>query len=56
MASNNSVTKIKSNLSDSEKEAGIKKATDTYNSGNIRKNSLLSMANMVREYDEKNNK
>ena len=56
MASNNSVTKIKSNLSDSEKEVGIKKATDTYNSGNIRKNSLLSMANMVREYDEKNNK
>ncbi|MCR4901373.1 MAG: YidC/Oxa1 family membrane protein insertase [Butyrivibrio sp.] len=56
MDSNNAVKKVSSVISDAEKEAGIKNANDTYNNGNIRKNSLLSMANMVKEYDERNNK
>ena len=56
IASNSSTDKLKSKLTAAEKEAGINNANNVYNQGNIRKNSLLAMANMVKEYDEKNNK
>ncbi len=50
------VNNFSSKLTDAEKEAGIKKANDVYSSGNINKNSLLARANMVKEFDNKNNK
>ena len=56
IASNSSTDKLKSKLTAAEKEAGLNNANNVYNQGNIRKNSLLAMANMVKEYDEKNNK
>lgn len=45
-----------SKLTQAEKDAGIKKASDIYSGGNVKKGSLLSRANMVKEFDEKNNK
>ncbi|MBQ7615335.1 MAG: YidC/Oxa1 family membrane protein insertase [Butyrivibrio sp.] len=49
-------TNSSSKISDSEKEAQMKKVSDIYGSGNIRKDSLLAKANMVKEFNEKNNK
>jgi YidC/Oxa1 family membrane protein insertase len=46
----------KSQLSDSQKEEQKKKAADIYANGNIRKDSLLAKANMVKDFNEKNNK
>lgn len=44
-----------STRSEKEKEEGIRNAGKIYESGNIRKDSLLARANMVKEFDEKNN-
>jgi YidC/Oxa1 family membrane protein insertase len=43
-------------VSDEEREKAIKKATEYYNSGNIKAGSIASKANMVRQFDEKNKK
>jgi YidC/Oxa1 family membrane protein insertase len=45
-----------SGISDSEKEEKMQKVADIYGKGNIRKDSLLAKANMVKEFNEKNNK
>ena len=44
-----------STRSEKEKEEGIKNANKIYDSGKIRKDSLLAKANMVKEFDQKNN-
>ena len=44
------------NVSEAEKEEAIKKATEYYNSGYIKPGSMMAKANMVRQYNEKNNK
>lgn len=49
---NNSV----SSMSKEEKEEKLKKATEYYNSGNAKPGSLASKANMVKQYNERNNK
>ena len=46
---------VKSNMTDQEREAAMKKATEYY-SGNAKPGSLMAKANMVRQYNEKNNK
>jgi YidC/Oxa1 family membrane protein insertase len=46
----------KSSVSDAEKEEKLQKATSIYNGKEIRKDSLLAKANMVKEFNEKNNK
>lgn len=43
-------------MSEEEKEEAMKKATDYYNSGNAKPGSMMAKANMVRQYNEKNNK
>jgi membrane protein insertase, YidC/Oxa1 family, C-terminal domain len=40
----------------SEKEAAIKKATEYYNSGNVKQGSIAAKANMVKKLDDKNKK
>lgn len=42
-------------LSDSEREEAVKKSTEYYNKG-VKEGSLAAKANMVRKYNEKNNK
>ncbi len=56
--SNNLTSKIGGNgiEVDAKKEEQIKKAADIYSKGNIRKDSLLAKANMVKNFNEKNNK
>lgn len=44
------------NVSEAEKEEAMKKATEYYNSGNVKPGSMMAKANMVRQYNEKNNK
>ena len=39
-----------------EKDEAVKKSTEYYNSGNAKPGSLMSRANMVKQYNEKNNK
>ena len=43
-------------MSQEEKDVLINKAREAYETGKARSGSLLRAANMVREYDEKNNK
>lgn len=43
-------------FSQEEKDAAVQKARDYYDSGKARKGSLLEAANLVRAYDEKNNR
>ena len=45
-----------SSMLDSEKEEKIQKAKEVYNNKEIRKDSLLAKANMVKDFNEKNNK
>ena len=45
-----------SNISEAEKEKNMKNAQDIYSNKNIRKDSLLAKANMVKDFNEKNNK
>lgn len=49
-------SKSESKISDSEKEKKIQGARDFYANNNIRKDSLLAKANMVKDFNEKNNK
>ena len=44
-----------STRSEREKEEGLKKANEIYESGKANKKSLLARANMVKEFDQKNN-
>ncbi len=45
-----------SKISESEKQEKMKKVNEIYNGKEIRKDSLLAKANMVKEFNEKNNK
>lgn len=47
---------VKSSMTDAEREAAMKKSTDYYNQGNTKPGSLMARANMVKQYNEKNNK
>lgn len=44
-----------SHLSQEEKDEAVKKSTDYYNKNNAKPGSLASKANMVKQYNEKNN-
>lgn len=48
--------KAKGPMTDEEREAAVKKATEYYNKGNGKSGSLAARANMVKQYNEKNNK
>ncbi len=54
--SDNLAGAVKSTVSDSQKAENLKKASDLYMGGKVRKDSLLAKANMVKEFNEKNNK
>ncbi|MBR1641956.1 MAG: YidC/Oxa1 family membrane protein insertase [Butyrivibrio sp.] len=45
-----------SSISEAEKEKQLKNAQDIYSNKNIRKDSLLAKANMVKEFNEQNSK
>ncbi len=45
-----------SSVSEAEKEQQLKKAQEVYSNKNIRKDSLLAKANMVKEFNEQNSK
>ena len=47
---------IVSGMSEQEKEEAMKKATEYYNSANVKPGSMMAKANMVKQYNEKNNK
>lgn len=47
---------IASGLSEQEKEEAMKKAAENYKSGNAKPGSMMSKADMVRQYNERNNK
>ena len=47
---------IPSKMTEEEREAAINKSTEYYDKGNGDKNSLMARANMVKQYNEKNNK
>ena len=47
---------IVSGMSEQEKEEAMKKATEYYNSGNVKPGSMMAKANMVKQYNERNNK
>ena len=42
-------------LSQEEKDEAVKKSTEYYNKNNAKPGSLASKANMVKQYNEKNN-
>ena len=44
-----------SHLSQEEKDEAVKKSTEYYNKNNVKPGSLASKANMVKQYNEKNN-
>lgn len=47
---------VTSSMTEEEKEEAMKKATEYYNSGNAKPGSMMAKANMVKQYNEKNNK
>lgn len=47
---------VRSNMTDEEREAAMKKSTEYYNNGSAKPGSLMARANMVKQYNEKNNK
>ena len=47
---------VTSGMSEKEKEEAMKKATDYYNSGSAKPGSMRAKANMVKQYNERNNK
>ncbi len=54
---NNDLSSAKdSSISEAEKEAKLEKVKSVYNNKEIRKDSLLAKANMVKDFNEKNNK
>lgn len=46
----------KNSMSAEEREEAVKKATEYYNSGNAKAGSIAAKANMVKQFNEKNNK
>ncbi len=44
------------NRTQADRDADVKKSTDYYNSANAKPGSLMARSNMVRQYNEKNNK
>ena len=46
----------KSSMTDEEREAAMQKSTEYYKQGNAKPGSLMARANMVKQYNEKNNK
>ena len=44
-----------SHLSQEEKDEAVKKSTEYYNKNNVKPGSLAAKANMVKQYNEKNN-
>lgn len=52
----NSNTGTKPQNSQADKDAAIKKSTEYYNQSNAKPGSLMARANMVKQYNEKNNK
>jgi len=46
---------VNTGMSDQEKEEAMKKATEYYKKENIKPGSMMAKANMVREYNERNN-
>lgn len=56
-ASSNKTSNSKaSSMSQEEKDAAVKKATEYYNSNNAKPGSIAAKANMVKQYNERNNK
>lgn len=47
---------VKSTMTTAEKEEAMKKSTASYNQSNAKPGSLMARANMVKQYNEKNNK
>lgn len=47
---------VTSTMTAEEREQAMKKATEYYNSGSAKPGSMMAKANMVRQYNEKNNK
>lgn len=47
---------VTSNMTEAEKEEAMKKSTDSYNTTNARPGSMMEKANMVKRYNEKNNR
>ncbi len=52
----NANTGTKSKTSQTDKDAAIKKSTEYYNQSNAKPGSLMARANIVKQYNEKNNK
>lgn len=52
----NNVNKAKSTMSQEERDKAMEKATEYYKSGNLKPGSIASKANMVKQFNEKNNK
>ncbi len=46
---------VSSSMSEQEKEEAMRKATEYYNSGSVKPGSMMAKANMVRQYNERNN-
>lgn len=54
---NNNVNTVSTNtVSQEEKNEAMKKASEYYNSGTVKPGSIAAKANMVKQYNEKNNK
>ncbi len=49
-------TSASSKMTEAEKEKAIKKASEYYDKGNAKPGSMMAKANMVKKYNEKNNK
>ncbi len=45
-----------SSMTEEEREKAMKKASEYYNTGNEKPGSMMAKANMVKKYNEKNNK
>ncbi len=45
-----------SNMTDEEREKAVEKSTEYYNKGEAKPGSMMAKANMVKQYNEKNNK
>ena len=52
----NTNTSTRPQTSQADKDAAMKKSTEYYNQGNAKPGSLMARANMVKQYNEKNNK
>ena len=50
------INDLNKSISGEEREKAIKKATEYYNSGNVKPGSITAKANMVKQYEDKNKK